>query len=58
MPALGGYTDGEVLAWRRGCDVAEVRHYSPEGKDLVFPFPAKVLALELQDVNEASVSWQ
>lgn len=35
-----------------------MHHPPPEEKDLVRPPPAKALALELQEVNEASVSWQ
>lgn len=58
MPALKGYEHGEVLMWRRGGDVSEIIHFTPVGKDLVCPFPAKSLANELQYVNEASVARQ
>lgn len=49
--------DGKVFMWRRGGDVAEVIHFSPEGGDVCRPFPAKAGAHELQEVNAASASW-
>ena len=51
MPALNGYDHSEVFMLRRGGDISAVTHYTPEGKDLTRPFPAKISAAELQEVN-------
>ena len=49
--------NGEVFAWRRGGGVAEVMHFTPERRDLGKPHPAKALATELQEFNDASAAW-
>ena len=58
LPALKGYVHSEVLLWRRDGDVSEVTHFSTEGAELIRPFPAKSLASEIQEANEASIAWQ
>ena len=43
--------------FKRGADVDEVVSFSPQHKDLDNSFPAKQLALELEEVDTGRISW-
>lgn len=51
MPALLGHGRGDVLMWRRGADADAAIQCTPDGKDLIRPFPAKALVHELEGVD-------
>lgn len=57
MPGISRYIDGGVFMWRRGDGVDQVSFFPLEGQDLCNASPATILAHEVQEVNEASVSW-
>lgn len=57
MQVINRYVDGEAFMWRRGDGAEQVIHFTFEGRDLCKPVPAKNLAVGIQEINEASVSW-
>ena len=57
MPALKGYSYGEVLMWRRGANADSAIQFAPRGVDLTRPFPAKLLAFEGAEVDSGEVAW-